>query len=323
MADDVENVSVVETEIGMLGEAPVDVAQAEDSLAAQGGEPSLDAQVFSPDPGVETAQREREKQVAEENGAALGKGGGDDGRIVTAAGRERREEAKENKREEADRYREAESARRDAWLNKPDHDFGGIRMSGHDLARMIDFIGDPEKQKELRSRLTGKYPKDKEKIDKGMKELNEYIELKKKEQDGKKLTEEEQHRLRQIQSSQEFRVVAQEAVNYVDKKGLDATVKHNQDMADKIRNLQGVSNGTVTAIREKIQEEEASQNRVSYVAASARDDLPKTVGLTSVYNYSSAIRTSENQRENWREREKEMEGVTTIAKVQASAQAFM
>ena len=137
-----------------------------------------------------------------------------------------------------------------------DHDFGGIKMSGHDLAKMIDFISDPEKQKALRERL-GKTNMPKEKIDKGMKELNEYIELKKKEQEGGKLSEEQQRRLKELEKSEEFRVVAQEAGRLALDSGLKVDMKQEQLASAKDAELAGVKGNQSTLVRLEIQKEES------------------------------------------------------------------
>ncbi len=119
--------------------------------------------------------------------------------------------AEEKKQEEKEGQQgallDAIQAKHKEWLDR-DHEFGGMKLSGHDLERMMNFISNPDMQTKLRERL-GKSGQPKDKIDKGMKELNEFIDLKKKEKEGS-LTPEEMHRLKMIQQSEEFKVVAQE-----------------------------------------------------------------------------------------------------------------
>lgn len=284
MVDDVENVSLVEIkEVEILGGALAEVGQAEDSLAGQGGEPSSDAQVFSSDPGIETAEGESAKQVAEENGTALGKGGGDDGRIVTAAGRERREEAKENKREEADRYREAESARRDAWLNKPDHDFGGIRMSGHDLDKLINFYSaNPEILGRLQSRLSKN--NDPEKVKKGVKEFEEALALEKKKSQGKQLTPEEQARYLEIQKSQEFKLVAQEAAIFAQSYGIKINAKMAEARAEIAAAVSDaeVNVMKVAEVTQKVLAEQSNAKKVETLKAEEDDGMVALGDVESV-----------------------------------------
>ena len=205
MSDDLEDVSVVETVETTPSAEPAPIAV--DIPLETSGEPvHADEQVFIPSTKIGTAEDYNRQQVAEESGMALANGGVD-GRTVSEAGRQKSAAAAED---EKDRKLEAIKASQKDWLDKPDHDFGGIKMSGHDLAKMIDFISNPQMQDKLRERL-GKSGVPKDKIDKGMKELNEYIDLKKKEQEGGKLSEEQQRRLKELEKSEEFRVVAQTA----------------------------------------------------------------------------------------------------------------
>jgi hypothetical protein len=228
VSDDLEDVSVVETVDNTPSAEPAPVA-VEPVVETSSETVHADEQVFVPSTKIGTAEDYTRQQVAEENGTALGNGNGD-GRTLTEAGRHAKAAAAE---EEKDRKLDAIKASQKDWLDKPDHDFGGIKMSGHDLARMIDFISNPQMQDKLRERL-GKTGMPKDKVDKGMKELNEYIELKKKEQEGQKLTEEQQRRLKELEKSEEFRVVAQ-AANELHKSSLAAeiTVENKGRVAEK------------------------------------------------------------------------------------------
>ena len=183
-------------------------------------------------------------------------------------------------------------------------------MSGHDLAKMIDFISDPEKQKVLRERL-GKTNMPKEKIEKGMKELNEYLELKKKEQEGQKLTEDQQRRLQELQKSEEFRIVAQEAERLARSDGVKFSKEHMQEMAKardssdhtvKSNNLQAVKDmqaqhASLTSDQYEetavaLGNPEPPAKPITYVAASARDSLPKTVALTETFTDTIATQVA-------------------------------
>jgi hypothetical protein len=174
VSDELEDVSVVETVETTPSAEPVPVPV--DIPVETSSEPvHADEQVFTPSTRIGTAEDANRQQVAAENGAIHGNGDVD-GRTVTEAGRQAKAADQEEKKEAFSRAQEHAEALRKEWMER-DHDFGGIKMSGHDLAKMIDFISDPEKQKVLRERL-GKTGMPKEKVDKGMKELNEYIELK-------------------------------------------------------------------------------------------------------------------------------------------------
>jgi len=211
VSDDFKDVSVDETAVeqSVTGAEPV---QVEEPVEAAEAEPSPepvhdDERVFTSSTNIPDAEAYNRQQIAEENGIALGNGGVD-GRTVTQAGHVAKAEAAKDRQSDLIEHLE-QSERRKDWLER-DHDFGGTKMSGHDLAKMIDFISNPHMQDKLRDRL-GKSGVPKEKIDKGMKELNEYIDLKKKEQDGGKLSEEQHRRLKEVEKSEEFKVVAKEA----------------------------------------------------------------------------------------------------------------
>ena len=233
MSDDFEDVSVVETTVEPVAGATEPVAAPVDTPTE--GTPSdisSDERVLQDTSGNDkTYEDYAKRQAAQEQGHTID--APDNGRApITEAGRQKKTDAEEEKKSQFFEAQQQAEARRKDFLEK-DHDFGGIKMSGHDLAKMIDFISNPQMQDKLRERL-GKSGMPKEKIDKGMKELNEYIELKKKEQEGQKLTEEQQRRLKELEKSEEFRVVAQTA-NELHKSSLAAeiTVENKGRVAEK------------------------------------------------------------------------------------------
>lgn len=222
MTDDFENGAAVETPELELpsGELALDEKVVTPEPAV------LDERVFTPSTGIPNAEGYNRQQIAEETGMALGNGGVD-GRTVTEVGRQVKANAEEEKKSQFFEAQQQAEAMRKEWMEK-DHDFGGMKMSGHDLAKMLDFISNPQMQDKLRDRL-GKSGVPKEKIDKGMKELNEYIDLKKKEQEGK-LTPQELARLKEINESKEFKVVAQEVARQAKENGLISKKENDQDL---------------------------------------------------------------------------------------------
>jgi hypothetical protein len=302
VSDDFKDVSVDETAVeqSVTGAEPV---QVEEPVEAAEAEPSPepvhdDERVFTSSTNIPDAEAYNRQQIAEENGIALGNGGVD-GRTVTQAGHAAKAEAAKDRQSDLIEHLE-QSERRKDWLER-DHDFGGTKMSGHDLAKMIDFISNPHMQDKLRDRL-GKSGVPKEKIDKGMKELNEYIDLKKKEQDGGKLSEEQHRRLKEIEKSEEFKVVAKEAERLASERGVQFSKEHTEEMIktrtatelDESNNLQAVKDmqaqhGSLTSKQYKetavaLGEPEPPTKPIAYVAASARDELPSTVVLKDKFS---------------------------------------
>lgn len=213
---------------------------------------------------------------------------------ITAAGHAAKEAEQEEKKADAHAHfaeQEKHAAARREWMER-EHDFGGQKMSGHDLTKLLDFISNPAMQDKLRERL-GKSGMPKEKIDKGMKELQEFADLKKKEKEGE-LSEDQKRRLREIEKSEEFKVTAQQAVNSVDQQALGINVKTNQVSAKSASSLGGESSSNVDDLVEKrieaavSSDQPKSQGVVSWSVASSRADLPKTVELTGLYNDKSS-----------------------------------
>jgi hypothetical protein len=322
VSDDFKDVSVDETAVeqSVTGAEPV---QVEEPVEAAEAEPSPepvhdDERVFTSSTNIPDAEAYNRQQIAEENGIALGNGGVD-GRTVTQAGHAAKAEAAKDRQSDLIEHLE-QSERRKDWLER-DHDFGGTKMSGHDLAKMIDFISNPHMQDKLRDRL-GKSGVPKEKIDKGMKELNEYIDLKKKEQDGGKLSEEQHRRLKEIEKSEEFKVVAKEAVNEANLGGLKVNVKAKSN--DLEQSQLSTSGTTVSELKNKIIQDNASLTRndmtEKYNAqASAYEDFPNAPKMGAKFDEAVAGAIPAN---NSQQSIKLSTGVS-VAKVEATAQAFM
>lgn len=90
-----------------------------------------------------------------------------------------------------------------AWLTM-EHDFGGTKLTGAELERMFKFLEDPENRKKIEDDLRDAGVDD-DTIDEGSKLMNEYVRLKRL-QKKRKLTEEEQKRLDEINRSEAFRI---------------------------------------------------------------------------------------------------------------------
>lgn len=227
-----------------------------------------DEKVFSANPDIGNAEDYNRQQVAEENGMALGNGGVD-GRIISEAGRQKAEADKDEKREAAAEYIQQSAARND-FMNK-DHDFGGVKMSGHDLDKLMNFYANnPQMMDQLRDRMT-KSGMSKEKADKGVKELQEYMDLKKKEKEGK-LTEQDQQRLRELQKSEEFKKVAEEAVQYAQERGVQITPKMEVARAE-ISAVRVSDAKTVQQQQDKVQDMQASVQKQNI------DDIQEDEGI--------------------------------------------
>jgi hypothetical protein len=239
--------------------------------------------------------------------------------------------AEEKKQEEKEGQQgallDAIQAKHKEWLDR-DHEFGGMKLSGHDLERMMNFISNPDMQTKLRERL-GKSGQPKDKIDKGMKELNEFIDLKKKEKEGS-LTPEEMHRLKMIQQSEEFKVVAEASVHMAQSNGLKVEVKAAESRVEAAQQLTKSSNFSELRVQ-------MSQTPVSTQLSTGEiqaDELK-----TTAYNHQAvAYADFPNARKVGAEFGEAVAGLTpanlpqqsvkpnlgaTVAKVDATAQAFM
>ena len=261
MSDDFQDVSVVETVENTPSAEPVEPLSEE--LPAE-----IEATQINLAPADDVLTQNAQQAYAEQY--MPDRAGGN--APITAAGQAAKAAAEKDKKSDLIEHLE-QSERRKDWLER-DHDFGGMRMSGHDLAKMIDFISNPQMQDKLRERL-GKSGVPKEKIDKGMKELNEYIDLKKKEQDGGKLTEEQHRRLKEIEKSEEFKVVAKEAVNLANSKGLEVNIKTQSNEAEI-----NASTGNVDSIVKKI-ETEATRRSDAYSMFAAAPNVAEKFIIAS------------------------------------------
>ncbi|OFW87002.1 MAG: hypothetical protein A3J37_08915 [Alphaproteobacteria bacterium RIFCSPHIGHO2_12_FULL_45_9] len=221
MSDEFEDISVAETE-------PMEIASVEPAMTSAVAEAlpaEVEATQINLDPADEALKNNSQQAYTETYAPdRLNEGA----TPITASAIAAREEEKEAKRNEAFEHHQAQLKQveaRNEFLNK-DHDFGGMKMSGADLEKLMNFISNPQMQDKLRERL-GKSGMPKEKIDKGMKELNEYIELKKKEQEGK-LSEEDQRRLREINKSEEFKATSQALAEQAKDYGIELSGNKNE-----------------------------------------------------------------------------------------------
>jgi len=215
VSEEVEDVPVVETE---PVSSPADPAGDESPTGASPSEMTSDeaATQISLDSSGNALEQNAKQAYQEQYTPSLNQDSGH--APLTQAGRDNAEREKEEKKSELSEHIESQSEHRKKWMDK-DHDFGGLKISGHDLEKLMNFISNPAMQDKLRERM-GKTGMSKDKIDKGMKELNEYIDLKKKEQEGK-LDEEGQRRLRELEKSEEFKAVAAAAAQQARENGID------------------------------------------------------------------------------------------------------
>ncbi len=305
MAEEFEDIAVAETAMEpAAGPATaLDVgAVSVDIPAGTSADPvQADEKVFSANPDIGNAEDYNRQQVAEENGMALGNGGVD-GRIISEAGRQKAEADKDEKREAAAEYIQQSAARND-FMNK-DHDFGGVKMSGHDLDKLMNFYANnPQMMDQLRDRMT-KSGMPKDKADKGVKEFQEYMDLKKKEKEGQ-LTEQDQQRLRELQKSETLKVAQDHAAQLAIDNGLKLSANATHQV--EIMRLTTAVNETSSALKEQTEAQKAVasfkslddfsdkntltlmppdktvQKSVPFVAASARDELPQTIALTETF----------------------------------------
>ena len=321
MSDEFEDISVVETEPVESG-APVDAS-------AEAVPPEVTPPEVTPaevaatkvnlDAGDEALKQNSQTAYLEANAPDRVN---ESGAAVTLAGIAAKEADKEEKRAQAFEHSQEEikrsEARRD-FMNK-EHDFGDMKMSGADLEKLMNFMSNPQMQDKLRERL-GKSGMPKEKVDKGMMELNEYAELKKKEKDGT-LSEDQQRRLKEINKSEEFKVVAQEAAAYAYQQGLEINVKGKEAAIKAEAQVVGLVNGKAdSVVAARIADQEKSQSSVSWSAASSRDELPKTVELTSLYNDKSVGTVPANTQEP--AKPQIVANAVSAAKIEASNMALM
>lgn len=187
-------------------------------------QPDTDQRVFDNNTRIGSAEDNIRQDIAAENGIALSNGG-DEGRApVTERGKEEAENKKQEARaalmEHLERA-ENEAKRRDDWLNKQDHDFGGMKMSGHDLDKLIQlYHNNPQMQDKLKERMI-KSGKSDAQADKAVKDFNEYMKILKKESEGKELTEEERRRKEELQKDKDVQQCAAEFTNMANRTGLN------------------------------------------------------------------------------------------------------
>ena len=207
MSEDFEDISVAETEVATAGGAEGGTDSPVASAEAMPLE--IEATQVNLDPASATDITNRQVEYAEINGAPTG---GSD-QPITIQGKESKEDAKEEKRAqlaEALEGQEKQAERQRAWMESQ-HDFGGMKMSGKDLDKMMSFYGsNPQMLDKLRDRLT-KSGMSKDKVDKGMKEFQEGLAIAKKEKDGT-ATEEDKRRLLELNKSEEFKVAALQSI---------------------------------------------------------------------------------------------------------------
>lgn len=217
MSEEFEDVAVVET-------APVESAAPVDTGVAYVPE-ALPSEVEATELNLNSADdvlKNNDQQVYNEINAPDRVS--ESAAPITAQAVAAKEEKKAEERSQSfEAYEEQlkQSAARKEFMNK-DHDFGGMKMSGADLNKLIDFYqGNPQMLDKLKDKMV-KSGMSKDKADKGVKELQEYMDLKKKEKDGA-LTAEQEMRLKDINKSAEFKVVAQEATQFSQENGIQLT----------------------------------------------------------------------------------------------------
>ena len=223
MSDDLEDVSVVETVETTPSAEPVPVPV--DIPVETSSEPvHADEQVFTPSTKIGTAEDAIRQQVAAENGAIHGNGDVD-GRTLTEASRQAKAAAAEE-----DRERKFEAIKQSESLRKEKEDNFG--MSSHDLTKLIDFISNPDLKKKLEERLTSSIGEKKAK--KAMAELDEFNQLKKKQDSGQPLTDLEKARMAELRKSEDLKVAIQTAQEIRNEAELRVGSNYSADEGKKI-----------------------------------------------------------------------------------------
>lgn len=236
MSDEVvEDVSVVETEAPVGGEGvsggtePVASAMpVETSAEFVQVDTTVEAMALNTDSAATNSPKNSALvQNAQAVANEVYKGQVTEGAALTSAGAAAKEDEKAEKREQLqasfdDQQKTAERHR--AWMESQ-HNFGGMSMSGHDLDKLMNFYAsNPQMMDKLRDRMT-KSGMSKDKVDKGVKEFQEFLDLKKKEKDGE-LSADEQRRLLELQKSEEFKKVAEASVQQARDNGI---ISQNND----------------------------------------------------------------------------------------------
>ena len=178
MSDGVDDIPVVETTESVPSAEPVAAAGGmEESVALMPSE--IEATQVNLDPAdnvlTNNKQQEYNEIVAPDRVSETAP-------ALTQQGRDAKEAAHEDRKAqilEAQAQQETEAKRREEWLER-EHEFAGMRMSGYDLDKLMNFYANnPQMQDQLKNRLV-KSGMSKDKIDKGMKEFQEFMDLKKK-----------------------------------------------------------------------------------------------------------------------------------------------
>ena len=272
MSDGLENVSV-EVEVAPSAE-PVQV----ETLVVPQAEPSSEPihsneQVFTPSADVApTAERYVEQQVAQENGFT--NGNNTDGHVVSEAGRQAKAAAAEDKKSDLIEQLQQSEARR----KEKDDNFG---MSSHDLTKLLDFISNPELQEKLKARLV-KGGMDEKRAKKAVAELDEFSQLKKKQDSGQALTDTEKLRIAELRKSED----------------LKAAVQQTQDMRNE---MELKTNGASTKVTGQQVESASNSNMLSEIikkqdalfSSSSPSGIKAQDELTGTYNVAAAANKNE------------------------------
>lgn len=283
MSDEFEDISVVETE-------SVDFVSAEPAVAApvaayvpERVSSEVEATQINLDP-ADDALKNNAQQVYNELMGRIS----DSGPAISLAAIAARDKEKEEQRNDSFEYAQEQIKRTEArqeWLNS-DHDFGGVKMSGADLDKLINFYNNnPQVLDQLKNRMT-KSGMSKEKADKVAKDFDESMKIQDKESKGIELTDEEKRRKLELSKDKDVQYAAQQYIKIAQEAKIDLEFSRNESIVkaqsavietdrlqkrDEARNLGHINSTTKTAENDKGFESLTSSSTAKAYFASAPD----------------------------------------------------
>lgn len=274
MSDDFENVSVEGTVENTPSAEPALVAV--EPVVETPSEPvHADEQVFIPSADApKDAQDANRDQEARERGYTHANGDVD-GRTVTAVGLAAKQTAEDDKKSQFfEAQQQAENLRKEKENN-----FG---MSSHDLTRLLDFISSPDLKKKLEERLTSSIGEKKAK--KAMAELDEFNQLKKKQDSGQPLTDLEKARMAELRKSEDLKAAIQTA----------------QEMQEAAHQMELKTNGATTkamgqqlgATENRTEELKVTKQQSASFESSVSSGISATA-ITPAYNLAAVANTND------------------------------
>lgn len=228
MPDEFQDITVADATAPVESAPLLDVAPDEPVSAAPEAMPAeVEATQINLDPADDVlknnSQQVYNELMGRDSGAAP----------ITAQAMAAKEDEKEAKKSDAIQNSEEGIKRAEAqreFMNK-EHEFGGMKMSGQDLSKLINFYNNnPQMMDKLKEKL-GKSGMSKEKVDQTAKDFDEYMKILKKESEGVELSEEEKRRKSELSKDKNVIEAAQQFTEIAQRAGVDLEFGKNTNVS--------------------------------------------------------------------------------------------